>query len=88
VPSAETVRGLGDLYRRSKADESSLATIQVAARRRLADHLGVPPEDVPRHLPGIPPDQAERLLGDSEQDLATTAEAVQNLVRHIKGNVT
>ena len=29
-----------------------------------------------------------RLLGDPELDLATTAEAVQNLVRHVKGNVT
>ncbi len=88
VPAAETVRGLGDLYRRSKADDASLATIQDAARRRLADHLGVPLEDVPRHLPGIAPDQAERLLGDPGQDLATTAEAVQNLVRHIKGTPT
>jgi hypothetical protein len=88
VPAAETVRGLGDLYRRSRTDDASLATIQAAARQRLADHLGVPPEDVPRHLPGIAPETAERLLGDPDQDLATTAEAVQNLVRHIKGSPT
>ncbi len=88
VPAAETVRGLGDLYRRSKADDASLATIQAAARRRLAEHLGVPPADVPGHLPGIPPETAERLLGDPDQDLATTGEAVQNLVRHIKGSPT
>lgn len=88
VPSAETVRGQGDLYRRAKADDASLAVIQAAARRRLAEHLGVPPADVAQHLPGIPPDQAERLLGDPEQDLASTASAVQDLVRRFKGNVT
>jgi hypothetical protein len=88
VPAAETVRGLGNLYRRARADDASLATIQAAARQRLADHLGVPPEDVTRHLPGVSPDRADRLLGDPDQDLATTAEAVQNLVRRMKGNVT
>jgi hypothetical protein len=87
VPAAETVRGLGNLYQRARDDSASLATVQAAARRHLADHLGVPPEDVARHLPGVSPEQAERLLGDPDQDLATTAEAVQNLVRHIKGNV-
>jgi hypothetical protein len=82
VPATETVRGLGDLYRRSGADDASLATIQAAARKRLADHLGVPPGDVARQLP----DEARRLLTDPDQDLAATAEAVQNLVRRIKGN--
>jgi hypothetical protein len=92
VRAAETVRGLGGLYRRAGADDASLATIQAAARRRLAEHFGLPPDstaaDLAAYLPGIPPEQVERLLGDPQQDLATTAEAVQNLVRHVKGNVT
>jgi hypothetical protein len=92
VRAAETVRGLGGLYRRAKADDASLATIQAAARRRLTEHFGLPPDSPPHeiaaYLPGLPPEQVERLLGDPDQDLATTAEAVQNLVRHVKGNVT
>jgi hypothetical protein len=95
VQAAETVRGLGGLYRRARADDASLATIQAAARYRLTEHLGLPPNSSPQDIaaripsiPGISPEQVERLLGDPDQDLATTAEAVQNLVRHVKGNVT
>src|SRR4051812_16916519 len=89
VRAAETVRGRGGLYRRARADDASLAIIQAGARRRLAEHFGLPPDSAAQqiapYLPGIPPKQVERLLGDPDQDLATTAEAVQNLVRHVKG---
>jgi len=92
VRAAETVRGLGGLYRRARADDAALARIQAAARRRLTEHFGLPPDtplpDLAARIPGVPPEQVERLLGDPDQDLATTAEAVQNLVRHVKGNVT
>jgi hypothetical protein len=89
VRSAETVRGLGGLYRRARADHNSLATIQAAARRRITEHLGLPPDaPIGDHIPGVPPHVAERLLDDPDQDLATTAEAVQNLVRHVRGNVS
>jgi hypothetical protein len=89
VRAAETVRGLGGLYRRARADHNSLATIQAAARRRITEHLGLPPDaPIGDHIPGVPPHVAERLLDDPEQDLATTAEAVQNLVRHVRGNVS
>jgi hypothetical protein len=92
VRAAETVRGLGGLYRRARADDAALARIQAAARRRLTEHFGLPPDaplpEIAARIPGVPPEQLERLLGDPELDLATTAEAVQNLVRHVKGNVT
>jgi hypothetical protein len=92
VRAAETVRGLGGLYRRAGADDAALARIQAAARRRLTEHFGLPPDsplsEIAARIPGVPPEQIERLLGDPELDLATTAEAVQNLVRHVKGNVT
>lgn len=92
VHAAETVRGLGGLYRRARADDASLARIQAAARRRLTEHFGLPPdspvEEISARIPGVPPEQVARLLTDPDLDLAGTAEAVQNLVRHVKGNVT
>ena len=44
VRAAETVRGLGGLYRRAQARDASLGTVQAAAVRRLAGHFGMPPD--------------------------------------------
>jgi hypothetical protein len=96
VRAAETVRGLGGLYRRAGARSTSLATLQSAARMRLAEHYGLPPD--------IPADEvAERVaatLGqpvlevrhtlsggveDSDEELARAATTVQNLVRYVTG---
>ena len=96
VRAAETVRGLGGLYRRAGARSTSLATLQGAARVRLAEHYGLPAD--------IPPDEiAERVAAavgqpvidvrhvlsggveDSDEELARAATTVQNLVRHVTG---
>ncbi len=94
VRAAETVRGLGGLYRRARARDASLGTLQVAAVKRLADHFGLPPdsgvddvaERVAAHV-GWPPHEMRALLGggveDTDEDLAAKAVAVQSLVRHV-----
>jgi hypothetical protein len=88
VRAAETVRGLGGLYRRARADEHSLATVQAAARRRLATYFGCPPEQVAARAAaatGRTVAEISYLLTVSadDQDVAGTAAAVQDLVRHI-----
>jgi hypothetical protein len=86
VRAAETVRGLGSLYRRARADESSLATIQAAARRRLAAHFDCSPDEIAVRaaaVTGQPADDVERLLTETDGDVTSTAAAVQDLVRHI-----
>jgi hypothetical protein len=83
VRAAETVRGLGGLYRRAKARDASLTTVRAAAVQRLAAHFGVPPEQLPAHLLDA--------LGDGhaedDDELAEKAAAIQRLVRDvIEGN--
>ncbi len=96
VRAAETVRGLGGLYRRARARDASLGTLQSAAVRRLAVHFGLPvdsgvddvAERVAAHV-GWPPHEMRALLGggveDTDEDLAAKATAVQSLVRHVTG---
>jgi hypothetical protein len=94
VRAAETVRGLGGLYRRARARDASLGTVQGAAVRRLAVHFGMPPdsrvdevsERVAAHV-GQPANEIRVLLGggveDTDEDLAVKAAAVQRLVRQV-----
>lgn len=96
VRAAETVRGLGGLYRRARARGSSLATLQAAARARLAEHYGLPPDSpvdrVAEHVAaqtGQPVAEVWHVLGggveDSDEELARAAMTVQNLVRYVTG---
>ncbi|PRY17685.1 DUF4350 domain-containing protein [Pseudosporangium ferrugineum] len=96
VRAAETVRGLGGLYRRAGARGTSLATVQSAARARLLDHFGLPPDTPIDPLAarvaaytGVPEDDVRHLLGggveDSDEELVRAATAVQDLVRHVTG---
>jgi hypothetical protein len=94
VRAAETVRGLGGLYRRAKARDTSLATLQGAAVHRLADHFGMPhdsstadvAERVARYT-GQDADEVRAVLGaaaeGTDRDLTRAATAVQSLVRHV-----
>ncbi len=94
VRAAETVRGLGGLYRRARARDASLHTVQAAAVQRLAAHFGMPSDsgvdDVAERAAGhagAPPHEMRALLGggveDTDEDLAAKAAAVQSLVRHV-----
>jgi hypothetical protein len=94
VRAAETVRGLGGLYRRARARDTSLATLQGAAVHRLADHFGMPPDsstaDVAERVAGHTGqdvDEVRSVLGaaheGSDRDLTRAATAVQSLVRHV-----
>ena len=96
VRAAETVRGLGGLYRRARARDASLSTVQAAAVHRLAVHLGLPPDSdadtvarqVANHLNASPEEVRDVLAGpagDTDEDLAEKAAAVQRLVRHVIG---
>ena len=96
VRAAETVRGLGTLYRRARARDASLGTLQAAAVRRLSIHFGLPPDsgvdDVSGHVAEVTGQTAHEvraLLGggveDTDEDLAAKATAVQSLVRHVTG---
>jgi len=94
VRAAETVYGLGGLYRRARARDTSLATLQGAAVRRLADHFGMPydsstaavAERVAAYT-GKPVDDVRAVLGaateGTDRELAEAATAVQNLVRYV-----
>lgn len=96
VRAAETVRGLGGLYRRAGARSTSLATLQSAARVRLALHYGLPadaPADEVAELAattvGRPFPEVRQLLSgsieDSDEELARAATTVQSLVRFVTG---
>jgi hypothetical protein len=96
VRAAETVRGLGGLYQRAGARSTSLATLQGAARVRLAEHYGLP-ADVPADevaervaaTVGQPVLEVRHMLSggveDSDEELARAATTVQNLVRFVTG---
>ena len=96
VRAAETVRGLGGLYRRAGARSTSLATLQSAARLRLAEHYGLP-ADVPADeiaervaaTIGQPVAEVRHMLSggveDSDEELARAATTLQNLVRFVTG---
>jgi len=94
VRAAETVRGLGGLYRRARARDTSLATLQGAAVRRLADHFGMPPDSSTAEVAervaaytGKPVDEVRAVLGaaaeGTDRELAQAATAVQDLVRSV-----
>jgi hypothetical protein len=94
VRAAETVRGLGALYRRARARDASLGTLQAAAVLRLAAHFGMPPDsgvdEVAARVAartGQPEGELRVLLGggveDTDEDLAEKAAAVQRLVRQV-----
>ncbi|WP_305789414.1 DUF4350 domain-containing protein [Symbioplanes lichenis] len=96
VRAAETVRGLGGLYRRARARSTSLGTVQAAARTRLIRHFGLPADtsvDVlaarVAAVTGRPEDEARHVLGggaeDSDEELARAATEVQHLVRTVTG---
>jgi hypothetical protein len=97
VRAAETVRGLGGLYRRAGARDASLATVQGAACRRLAVHFGLPPDSTLQVVAarvaaetGEPEHEVRALLGggveDTDDELAGKAAAVQHLVRTVTGH--
>jgi hypothetical protein len=88
------VYGLGGLYRRARARDTSLATLQGAAVRRLADHFDMPPDSTTADVAeraaaytGLPIEEVRAVLGaaaeDTDRDLAAAATAVQNLVRAV-----
>jgi hypothetical protein len=96
VRAAETVRGLGGLYRRAGARSTSLATVQSAARLRLAEHYGlpadVPADEVAERVAatiGQPVLDVRHVLSggveDSDEELTRAAMTVQNLVRYVTG---
>ncbi|MEU7908134.1 DUF4350 domain-containing protein [Actinoplanes sp. NPDC049118] len=96
VRAAETVRGLGGLYRRAGARGNSLATLQTAACLRLAEHFGMPPDtgvdEVAERVAAVtghPVTEVRHTLGggveDSDEELARAATTVQNLVRYVTG---
>jgi hypothetical protein len=99
VRAAETVRGLGGLYRRARTRSTSLATVQAAARSRLISHYGLPPETgadelaahVAREL-ARPEDEVRQVLTGSvpntDEDLARAATEAQNVVREATGRRT
>jgi hypothetical protein len=98
VRAAETVRGLGGLYRRARARDTSLATVQAAAVRRLAEHFAMPADsavadvaDRVAHETGQPADEVRAVLGGAaemtDRELARAATAVQNLVRDVTRQV-
>jgi hypothetical protein len=96
VRAAETVRGLGGLYRRAGARSTSLATLQGAARVRLAQHYGLPADvsadEVAERVAatvGQPVLDVRHMLSggveDSDEELARAATTLQNLVRFVTG---
>jgi hypothetical protein len=96
VHPAETVRGLGGLYRRAGARGTSLATLQTAARRRLAAHFALAPDTpvdvLAERLAAVRPEPAHELrhllgggIEDSDEELTRAATTVQNLVRAVTG---
>jgi hypothetical protein len=96
VRAAETVRGLGGLYRRARARSTSLGTVQAAARTRLIRHFGLPADtsvDVlaarVAAVTGRPEDEARHVLGggaeDSDEEFTRAATEVQDLVRAVTG---
>ncbi|MFI5491791.1 DUF4350 domain-containing protein [Actinoplanes sp. NPDC051859] len=96
VRAAETVRGLGGLYRRAGARSTSLRTVQSAARSRLIEHFGLPSGTSVDELAArvaaetaLPTDDVRHALGggteDSDAELVRAATVVQNLVRFVTG---
>ncbi|UQU63417.1 DUF4350 domain-containing protein [Couchioplanes caeruleus] len=96
VRAAETVRGLGGLYRRAGARSTSLATVRSAALARLAEHYDLPADTPADDLAervaadtGHPVDDVRHVLAgsveDSDGELVRAATAVQTLVRYVTG---
>jgi hypothetical protein len=99
VRAAETVRGLGGLYRRARTRSTSLKTVQAAARSRLIAHYGLPPElgadELAAHVAretGREEDDVRQVLSGSvpntDEDMAGAATEAQNLVREVTGRQT
>ncbi|GAA4608647.1 hypothetical protein BJY16_006946 [Actinoplanes octamycinicus] len=92
VPANETMLGHAQLYQRARARTASLDVLRAAARRRLTEHLGLPPDatitDIAEHAGYETDDVREILAGvhpDDDDELIAAAIAVQDLVREITG---
>ncbi|WIM93225.1 DUF4350 domain-containing protein [Actinoplanes oblitus] len=92
VPANETMLGHARLYQRARARDASLDVLRAAARRRITEHLGLPPEatitDIAEHA-GLQTDDVREILAglhpDDDDELIAAAIAVQDLVREITG---
>jgi hypothetical protein len=92
VPANETMLGHARLYQKARARSASLDILREAARRRLTEHLGLPPgatiTDIAEHAGYEVDDVREILAGvhpDDDDELIAAAIAVQDLVREITG---
>lgn len=90
VPAHETMLGHARLYQRARARGPSLDILRAAARRRLAEHLGLPRDASLADLAdraGLPPEHVRRVLGGdppaTDAQLVTAAQNVQKLVREV-----
>jgi hypothetical protein len=92
VPAFETVLGHARLYQRAGARGESLDILRAAARRRIAEHLGLPAgasiDDIAAAA-GFDVAAIHQILGPSDpendDELVTAAAAVHALEREIKG---
>ncbi|MEU4563079.1 DUF4350 domain-containing protein [Actinoplanes sp. NPDC023936] len=90
VPAHETMLGHARLYQRARARGPSLDVLRAAARRRLAEHLGLPRDASVTEIAGqagLAPDHVRSVLGgdspETDADLVAAARAVQDLVRDV-----
>ncbi|WP_229075613.1 DUF4350 domain-containing protein [Actinoplanes sp. DH11] len=90
VPAHETMLGHARLYQRARARGPSLDVLRSTARRRLAAHLGLPPDASSTELAGhagLPPERVRAVLDggvpQTDADLVAAARNVQNLVRDV-----
>ncbi|MBB2947431.1 hypothetical protein FB565_007199 [Actinoplanes lutulentus] len=83
VPAHETMLGHARLYQRARARRSTLDILRTAARRRLADHLGLPPDatsDEIAERAGLAPDHVRDVLdGPAPQNDTALVAAAQNV---------
>jgi hypothetical protein len=90
VPAHETMLGHGRLYQRAQARTRSLEILREAARRRIADHLGLPAHASTDEIAAaarLPAEYVHEILaGDppgTDDDLVTAARFLQDLERSI-----
>ncbi|MEV6350868.1 DUF4350 domain-containing protein [Actinoplanes sp. NPDC051851] len=90
VAGNETMLGHARLYQRARARTESLDILRAAARRRLAEHLNLPPgagiAAIAEHA-GLVEADVQTILGggfpENDDELVAAATAVQDLVREI-----
>ena len=91
VPANETMLGHARLYQRAGARGPSLAILRRATRRRLTDHLGLPPnapDEALAEASGLPVERfteafsAHRRLR-RDADLVAAAQQLQDLMRDV-----